>query len=247
MNSIVEIFLFCYNESIIIRQTIEHYKRLIPRCSITILDNKSSDGCTDIARQLGCKVVPFDTQNQMNDRIHTVMRNQYWKKIRNKWVIFADMDEWLYITQNELLEEDRKGTTVLKLKGFHVVGDSKMADCSDIDLHRLTKVRLSQEHHKIVCFKSGPIMEMNYSDGAHSCNPTGNVRWSDREYILVHMDYLGLPYKLHKQSMRFARSHQNRGLGLGVHYAIPDEVYINDHQNAINNSEDIYELLKAYF
>jgi hypothetical protein len=246
MNSSVEIFLFCYNESIIIRQTIEHYKRLLPRCSITILDNKSNDGCTNIARQLGCKIVPFDTQNQLNDNIHTVMRNQHWKKFRNKWIIFADMDEWLYINEHELLEEDRKGTTILQVRGYNIFGDSKTADCSDVDLHRLSSARLAGGHNKKVCFKAGQITEMNFSDGGHHCDPKGNVKYSDKEYILVHMDYLGLPYKLHKQSIRFARSHQNRARGLGTHYAIPDEEYIKDHQNTITNCIDISDLIQPY-
>jgi hypothetical protein len=242
----VQIYLFCYNESVIIRQTIEHYKRLLPRCSITILDNKSNDGCTNIARQLGCKIQPFDTRNQMNDTIHTTMRNQFWKRYSNKWIIFADMDEWLYINENELLDEDRKGTTILQVKGYNIVGDSKTANCTDIDLNRLNKGLLAPSHNKKVCFKSGPIREMNYSDGAHSCNPIGNIKWSDREYILVHMDYLGLPYKLQKQANRFDRSHQNRGNGLGLHYAIPAEEYISDHEHIISQAKDISELLINY-
>lgn len=242
----VQIYLFCYNESVIIRQTIEHYKRLLPKCVITILDNKSNDGCINIARQLGCKIQPFETRGQMNDIIHTTMRNEFWKRYINKWIIFADMDEWLYINENELFNEDINGTTILQVKGYNIFGDSKTADCSDIDLHRLTGARKAGGHNKKICFKAGPIKTMNYSSGAHTCNPVGDVKWSETEYIMVHMDYLGLPYKLHKQANRFARSHENRKNGYGIHYEVPAEEYINQHNNAISNLEDITDLIRRY-
>jgi hypothetical protein len=242
----VHIFLFCYNESILIRHTISHYKRLLPHCQITILDNMSTDDSVIIAKQLGCKIVQFNTNRQQNEIQQQLLRNIHWQKYNNKWIIFADMDEWLYISENELIEENNKGTTILKVKGYNIIGDSKTLDCSDINLHNLSSAIYHSPESKNVCFKSGPIKDMNYSVGGHTCNPVGNIKYSDNEYILKHMDYLGLPYKLNKQSIRFLRSEKARQDGFDTHYATPLDEIRNNHENLLNSTENIYEMIKKY-
>lgn len=60
------------------------------------------------------------------------------------------------------------------------------------------------------------------------------------------MDYLGLPYKLWKQQIRFKRSENARKLGMDHHYAVPLEEISANHTNVLHQSEDISNLLKNY-
>lgn len=245
MSRNVSIFIFCYNEQLLLPHTIAHYKRLLPLCQITILDNKSTDDSVNIARSLGCKIHSFSTDGQ-DEYLHQNMRNILWKKNIKKWIIFIDMDEWLYINEEDLINEDNNGTTILSIKGYNVVGDSKEENCSDINFHTLSTGYFSQDMSKNVCFKAGQIKEMNFSVGGHACNPLGNIKFSDKYYILKHIDYPGLPFKLNKQRNRFLRSEKARQLGMDVHYAIPLQTIIDEHDNLFKNAENFYDLIKQY-
>jgi glycosyltransferase involved in cell wall biosynthesis len=243
----INVFLLCYNEKLILPHTIHHYKTLLPGCKITILDNMSNDDSQMIARQLGCTVRTFNTGGNFDDYANKHQRNQCWKHIQNQWVIVCDMDEWLCITKDELIQEDVKGTTILNVKGYDMIGDSKREDLNDINLHRLVFGNVSESENKPICFKAGPIREMMFEIGGHRAFPEGSVRWSARDYTLKHMNYLGLPFKLMRQKQRFDRSHKARAqYGLCFGYSRPLDDFINSHENTIKSAEDLTEILKNY-
>jgi glycosyltransferase involved in cell wall biosynthesis len=243
----INVFLLCYNEKIILPHTIHHYRTLLPGCKITILDNISNDGSQIIARQLGCTVRTFNTGNNFDDYANQIQRNQCWKNIQNQWVIVCDMDEWLCITKDELIQEDLQGTTILSVKGYDMIGDSKREDLNDVNLHRLLFGNVSESENKPICFKAGPIREMMFEIGGHRAFPEGNIRWSTNHYILKHMNYLGLPFKLMRQKQRFDRSHKARAkYGLCFGYSTPSDDFINSHNNTIKLAGDLTELLKKY-
>lgn len=243
----VNVFLLCYNEKPIIASTIKHYNTLLPGCKITILDNMSNDGCDIIARQMFCNVRKFNTASQFDDYKNRQLRNECWKNLQNEWVIVCDMDEWLCITKDELIQEDIQGTTILSVKGYDIIGDSKTEDLSDINLHNLTNGIVSESENKPICFKAGPIREMFYEIGGHRAFPEGRVQWSKNYYILKHMNYLGLPFKLMRNKMRFDRSHKARQVyGLCFGYTTPTEEIIKNHNNILNSTQDLSEFLKNY-
>jgi glycosyltransferase involved in cell wall biosynthesis len=247
MNISVNVFLLCYNEKEIIASTIKHYRAMFPGCKITILDNMSSDESPEIARQLGCSIRQFDTGGNFDDYKNQEQRNECWKRIRNEWIIVCDMDEWLCITKDELIEEDKKGTTVLTVKGYEIIGDSNLEDLSDINLHQLKMGMISPSENKPICFKAGPIIEMRFEIGGHRAFPEGKVKWSEKSYTLKHMNHLGLAFKLARTKTRFDRSHKARKeYGLCFGYSRPIDDYINDYFKLIETREDLSDLLKNY-
>ena len=65
---------------------------------------------------------------------------------------------------------------------------------------------------------------MRYSNGSHGCKPVGSsVVYSERTYVMRHMNHLGLPYLLNKMRNRFDRSTESRKVGCDVHYDGTDE------------------------
>jgi hypothetical protein len=49
----MNVFLLCYNERAMLPHTVNHYKKHLPSCTITVYDNESTDGSAALARQLG--------------------------------------------------------------------------------------------------------------------------------------------------------------------------------------------------
>lgn len=213
----VTIFIQCHNESNFLPHTVYHYKKCLPNCKIVIYDNMSTDGSKEVAESLGCEVIQFDTDNIADELYQTELRNNCWRNVKKGWVIVCDMDEWLCVDENDLYEEDRLGNTILNTVGYEIVGKSEKLDFSDIEIHDLQYGIRNPSFDKKICFNSEKIKSINYSVGAHSCNPVGVVK-SSGNYLLKHMNFLGLPYFIHKNKIRHERNHKNMSMGLCIHY-----------------------------
>ena len=133
----ISIFLLCYNEEVLIEKTVRYYRERFPSSSIIIVDNRSSDRSVQLAINNKCDVLPFNSGNQQNEAILLDIRNNVWRVAETGWVIMADMDEWLEITEKELEEEEQKGTTVITTKGYNIIGNSTTYTLEDINLFEL--------------------------------------------------------------------------------------------------------------
>jgi hypothetical protein len=230
----ISIFLLCYNEEILLPHTIKHYKNLFPLSNITIYDNESTDNSVNIAKSLGCNVINFNSNNQNDVRIKCDIANKCWKNAPLGWIIMADMDEWLWIDENDLKYEDTQKTSILNIQGYDIVGESKTEDLLDVNLHLITKAIPNKSLSKKICFNSNYITDMNFSVGSHSCIPKGNIVYSSKTYINKHMSNLGLKFIIKKTLLRNERSIEMKKIGYSTHY-----------HNNINNIEIYYnDILK---
>ena len=229
------IFILCYNESVLLPHTVAHYRRHIPYANITIFDNESTDGSQDIARQLGCNVVSWSSQNMINDYLYTNIKNNCWKQA-NSWVIMVDMDEWLCVTGQELEHETQNGATILQTKGMDMIGESKNDHLTDINVHDIRRYVESHFLNKNVCFDATAIREMNFGIGAHGCNPVGRVQYSHRTYAIKHMSFLGLPFYKRKTIERYERAHQMQRLGMATHYTDDANKIANEYNERLASS-----------
>jgi hypothetical protein len=214
----VSVFMPCFNESEIIRDTIKHYRTNFPNCSITFYDNFSTDNSEEIALSLDCKVIKWNTGNKIDDTKLRDLKNNCWKSAKDGWIIMADMDEWICIDEAQLINEDKKGVTILSTKGFNMHGDSKSITLDDINIQSVNKGFYNISYSKHICFNRTKISEINYEHGAHKCYPIGNIKYSKREYVIKHMVFLGLPFLIEKMKMKHKRSHDMRQVGLATHY-----------------------------
>ena len=231
----INILLLCYNESALIPHTVNHYKTNMPSCMITILDNKSTDNSVELAKSLGCNVITWSSNNIQNESILLNIRNNCWKNIKRGWIIMADMDEFICITESELLYEKNKGTTIINIKGIDMIGESKTLDLSDIDLQEIKKYRDFDPESKNICFLRQAIKEMNYGHGCHTCNPVGNIKYSSKIYFNKHMCNLGLPFLTEKMVKRYERNEFMRKKGINFHYTNNVNDITNQYNNLLNN------------
>lgn len=226
----INIFLLCFNESALLPHTVNHYKKYLPNCKITIYDNESTDNSVEIAKNLGCNVFSFSSNNILNEDLQINLRNSIWKNCNSGWIIMADMDEFVCVTENELMEEMESGTTILQINGYDMIGESKTIDLTDIDLQKINKYIKNNYESKNLCFLREAIIDMNYGPGSHTCNPTGNVVYSRHIYINKHMSTLGLNFLINKYTKRYERSGAMRLRGMAIHY-----------------TQDINEINKLYY
>jgi hypothetical protein len=230
----INVFLLCYNESALLPHTIHHYRTHLPNCKITVYDNQSSDNSVEIATSLGCNVVSWGSNNIDNEYIKISLRNTVWKNVATGWIIMADMDEFVCVTEDELLKEAQQGVTILTISGKNVIGESTTTDLTDIDLQKITKYVNNSLESKSLCFLREKITEMNYGPGSHRCKPVGNIKYSKRTYINKHMDMLGLSFITNKMVQRYARSALMRRHKMSTHYTNNIEAIKNKYMTSLN-------------
>lgn len=234
----ISVFLLCYNEEIMIPHTLNHYRELLPSAEFTIYDNYSTDNSVNLARSLGCKVLYFNTENELDEFKQTFLKNNCWKGVDEGWIIVCDMDEWLCVDEKSIEMEEKKGSNMLSAFGVDVVGDSNSTFLIDVNPHEISHAIRNPHLDKMVCFKAGQFRDMNYTEGAHKCFPSDDVRMGGN-YLLKHMNWIGLPYKLHRNRMRWERSARMRAQGLAIHYKENDEEIRRDFADLKKRRKDI--------
>lgn len=239
----MHIFIVCYNEAIMIPHTVAHYRSRFPSCKITIFDNESTDNSVELAKSLGCSVKLLHTDGILNEFTLTELRNRSWKGA-DDWVIVCDMDEWLCVNESQIQQEEEKGTTILKVTGYNIIANSQLETLSDLDLNNLMMGTFNPYECKNICFDSRKIRDIHFSLGSHSCHPDGLVKFSEKNYILKHMDELGVPYKCYKNKLRYERSLRMRiEHGMCNHYVQDETILKSTLDKLLKESHDIRELL----
>ncbi len=196
----ITIYTFCYNEEIMLPFMIEWYRKRFPDCNIIVFDNESIDKTKEIALSNNCEVIPYLTNNQIQDRKLRDTKNHCWKNAETDWVLVCDCDELLDITHLELEEWHRKGATLVPGVGINMVN---MAD--NFDLAAIKTGYRTIDYDKILLFNKSKISEMDYSPGAHACKPHGilkaSVSYSLFHYRFINPDYMVSRYAEYKSRL----------------------------------------------
>lgn len=206
----------CYNEEVLLPHTLQHYKNKFPNARFVLVDNYSTDRSHDIAKENGMEIRYFNTNNAQCESTTVHIKNTIWNDT-DEWIIMCDMDEWLEISEEELMKEDENGTTIITTNGINMVGDSKTIDLSDVVLSDMDKGLWDEAFSKRILFKR-PDVTINYSWGAHTCFPTGNIKYSEKKYMLKHFNYLGEEYLVNKHHNHYSRCEVSRMIGMNGHY-----------------------------
>jgi len=231
----INIFLLCFNESALLPHTVKHYKKYLPSCKITIYDNESTDNSVEIAKSLGCEVISWNSNNIHDEFLQISLRNKIWKNCTDGWIIMADMDEFVCVTEEDLEKEMNEGVTILNIVGYDMIGESETIDLSDIDLQEIKKYVLNHLESKKLCFLREAITDMNYGPGSHACDPQGKIVYSSNIYINKHMNTLGLPFLINKLTERYKRNEKMREIGWNIHYTEDKSKIEEIYKNAMNN------------
>jgi hypothetical protein len=208
---------------------------MFPGCKIVIYDNESTDDSVKIATEAGCEVISYDTNNKLSDSKYLEIKNNCWKAATTQWVLIADIDEHLYITEQELLAEGENGVSVITSMGFNMVNHLDNMDIDSI----IYGVR-SESYDKVYLFDRLSIESIKYSPGAHFAKVLGYVCNSKRAYTCKHYKYVNVDYMINRHATFASRlSEENIKKGYGAHYLYPEHQIKNEFKTARLNSHVI--------
>ena len=164
----ITIYVLSYNEIHKMKFMIDHYRSRFADCRIVVYDNGSNDGSPQIAQDNGCEVIDYShlSGGTLNDGLHSRLKSQIWKEAQTDWVISADLDELLDITEEELKQEEDAGTTIIKTEAYTLVN---LTD--DYDLGAMKHGIRDGGYDKKICFNKKFIKDINFGVGSHSANP----------------------------------------------------------------------------
>jgi len=191
----IDAFIFCYNESNMIRHTLNHYSRFCDQ--ITILDNHSDDNCISIIKKEYKDVIirKFETNNQCREDIQTNLKNNCWKNSTADYVIVCDMDEFLY-SENmdlELKKLEKYKPSICSCIGYEMFSDNFPGQYNQLIFEQVKLGVRNYRFDKTIIFSPKDITEINYDFGAHSCRPKLKTKHTKDylvEFKLLHYKYL---------------------------------------------------------
>lgn len=236
----IALFIPTYNEAYTLDQILTYY-RANGVTEIFVFDNGSTDETREIAMRHGA--IMFETKTKdLDDRNYLHIKNQTWKAYRDDFdfIICCDADEVLYhpdgLVQALTNAIWRDQASIIHPQGWNVY--SELAP----DLNDILKVSTGfpdPNFSKCVCFDPRRIEGMNYGWGAHSCNPTGDVKYSADQYYLLHFRCLGGVQRMIDRHREYAErmSAFNQANGYGFHYLRSEAEIQAEWERNISRSE----------
>jgi glycosyltransferase involved in cell wall biosynthesis len=173
----VEIFVPAYNGMHILPMFLDHYQERFPGCKINIYNDDSTDETGDYCRSRGCNVVDYISEEPKGISV-TYLRNNCWKESEAEWIIVVDQDELINISLEDL--DAIENFDVIKFKGYNMVVQEGQNGPREF-----THGKLHPWYCKSLMFRKS-IGEINYSGGAHTVNPEGDVRINRYHFTMFH-------------------------------------------------------------
>ena len=229
----ITVYTITYNEQLLIQFMINHYRTRFPGCRIVVNDNMSTDDTVKIALDNNCKVIPFDTGGQFQDRRHMEIKNSCWKNSLTDWVLMSDLDELLDINEAELKTEEESGASIIRSEVYDMIN---MED--NLDIAGMQYGVRSDQPGKFCLFNKKLIKEINYGPGCHTCSPVGTITYSKTAYKLYHYNAINENLTIEKFRLYRARlSPENLKNGWGIQYLLTpkqiSEEYAAERSKAI--------------
>lgn len=202
----IQAFFLCYNEAPLLPFVLQHYSEFCDKITI-YLDDLTTDNSLEIIKQFPKAEVIGFVGNGLDDRLLRTLKNTIWKGAQCDWVIVADMDELLYCRniKQRLEELQADGITIIKPYGFNMISDT-FPQVGQPITEQITKGIPNEWESKCIIFNPNKINEINYTLGAHDCQPTGEVKlYRGADIKLLHYKLLSLDYYKSRRTTALSR------------------------------------------
>lgn len=225
----VHVYSFVWNEIEILPYVVDYWKKYANH--VTVYDNGSDDGSREyLSRFKWITVEPFDMGDGMNDTIFQQKKNECWKQSRGKadFVVVCDADEMLCGPDiaGSLIRMKESGATVCIPRYYDLFSEEYPTYTKGKMLHDISPLAVHNGSSKALLFDPNAIDDINYTVGAHRCDPKGRVKWYEgSEIFYLHVGHnLSFEYKMERiAKLNARRSKENVEKGYGIHYAFTRE------------------------
>lgn len=221
----VEVITLCWNEIDILPWVIDYWQKFATH--VRVFDNFSTDGSDWFLSKFDWISVLHFESGGFNDTVNQEIKNTKWKGSEADFVVVCDMDECLLAKDIVGTLEHMKegGYTICSPKWYELHCDEYPAYEEGVLLHEKNTCIPMLEAAKTIIFDPKAIAEINYTPGAHRCNPQGRVKWYDGDDLYcLHINHnLSLESKLERYKVLDKRlSFENRRRHHGIHYGFSE-------------------------
>ena len=169
------------------------------------------------------------------------------QKSRGKadWVIVLDMDECLYVKDTKIFDKMKEGGyTICAPQWYDFVSEEIPVYTEGKLLHEISN-KANKGCGKVVLFNPDKIYNINYTVGAHTCRPNGEIKYYNENVYVLHINkHLSFEYLLKKyKELNNRQSDTNKKNNWCIHYAFSEERLKNDYDKSLNNAIDFNELV----
>ena len=196
--SCIHLYAQSWNEERLLPFFFRHYDPFVER--YVFYDDNSSDATLEmLSLHPRVEIRRFERTDPNSFVLSTQeLQNKMWKELRGScdWVIITVVDEHVYHPDlaGYLGKAKHKGVTVIPGLGYEMLSPEFPAS----DMHLATGIRRGVEWHKkskLSVFDPDAVEETNFSAGRHKAEPSGRVRYPERDELLnLHFKWLGCEY-----------------------------------------------------
>jgi len=243
----VDIYCLCWNEIQLLPHVVKYWE-LIAR-HVYVFDNYSDDGSVEFLSKFDWITVQQFKSDGINELIYLQIKDNCWKNSDADWVIVCDLDECIYSEHffDELLSINNI-YTIVNPQWVECLNSNGVPKQSDKLLHKIIdgcyiNSDSTENKSKMLMFKPSEITNINYTVGAHSCSPTGNVKIY-KGFNILHFKQLGIEYTLNRHKSYLNRLSQiNKQYNWGCHYNTTLEEYTKKISEKYKNILQIDKIL----
>lgn len=180
---------------------------------IVVYDNGSTDNSLSLLSQYPkVEIRTFDSGNSIDESVYIELKDNCWKEQKGSdtdWVVVADMDEllWAKNLPKKLKRLTRCGYSIIVPMGVDMASETFPKYTQGVSIIDVcTKGKRNDRFNKCIAFDPNKIDQINYEVGAHTCQPTGDVKlYLSRDVLLLHFKNLSLDYIASKYAVSAKR------------------------------------------
>ena len=242
---IIDVHIPIWNEEVRLPYVIRHYSQFARY--IHIYDNHSNDKSEDIV-SVESNVIWHSKigDDNFDDRFLLDVKNNKWKEtsLDADWVICVDADEIIYSKYSVpdfLAKSEEHNFNVINTRGYYMMSEV-LPTTTDQIYTELRKGSPVARCDKPTVFNPRQVTDINYTLGAHSCNPVGNNVniLNTEELILLHYKWISFDYQYNRHvEFKNRLGEWNKLTGASSHYHGNRGRDFNGFTRMLNESIDI--------